>query len=87
MSSGQTLIDAASSGDVGAVHTLLSGSAEGVAGFINEGDQDGMAALYCASAMGHLEMVRLLLEKGADIDAEKKVRAIRAVQVRCDVCT
>jgi hypothetical protein len=35
----QTLIDDASSGDVGAVHTLLSGSAESVAGFINEGDQ------------------------------------------------
>ena len=32
-----------------------------------------MTALYCAAAQGHVDIVRLLLEKGANIEAVNNV--------------
>ncbi len=36
--------------------------------------QDGFTGLYLASEKGHLEVVRLLLDKGANVDAANQVR-------------
>jgi ankyrin repeat protein len=39
--------------------------------------QDGMTPLYAAAFNGHLEVCRVLLDKGADANqAEKKVSAV-----------
>ena len=35
--------------------------------------QDGFTALYCAADDGHIEVMRLLLERGADINSQNKV--------------
>mmetsp|Transcript_27003 Transcript_27003/g.59740 ORF Transcript_27003/g.59740 Transcript_27003/m.59740 type:complete len:98 (+) Transcript_27003:434-727(+) len=67
----EALLGAAYAGDVRAVRALLSGSAGSVAGFINgKDDENGAAALHMASQRGHPEVVRLLLGKGADLQAE-----------------
>ncbi|KAJ1437479.1 hypothetical protein B484DRAFT_392733, partial [Ochromonadaceae sp. CCMP2298] len=72
--SAQRLIDAARRRDVGAVRTLLSGSAGSVAGYINWKGEGGLTALHGVSVQGNLEMVRLLLEKGAAIEAKTEGR-------------
>jgi ankyrin repeat protein len=41
----------------------------------------GMSALHAASVERHTEVVLLLLEKGADIEAKTQVSAVRAVRV------
>jgi ankyrin repeat protein len=40
-------------------------------------------ALHGASMQGHLEVMRLLLEKGADIQAKAKVSAFCFLHVGC----
>jgi len=67
MSSGTRLYNAAFDGDMGAVRTLLNRPAGNVAGFINGQNEGGYTALHVGSSKGKLEIVRLLLKKGADI--------------------
>jgi hypothetical protein len=43
------------------------------------GEKNGNTALHFSSDNGHLEVMRLLLEKGADIKDGNKVSAVRAV--------
>ncbi len=58
------LYDAAQRGDVTAVATLLGRGADP-----NEtGDDDGTTALIAAAFLGHVDVVRLLVERGAEID-------------------
>ncbi|KAJ1438315.1 hypothetical protein B484DRAFT_213655 [Ochromonadaceae sp. CCMP2298] len=80
----QVLINAVGRGDVRAVRTLLSGSAESVAGLVNAKNEQGKTAVHLACAWGHLELLRLLLEKGADIGVKDKVSAVRATYVGYD---
>jgi hypothetical protein len=56
-------------GDVEKVRKLLSGSSESVTGFINGKDQEERTALHRASEDGKTDLVQLLLERGADIEA------------------
>ena len=35
--------------------------------------QDGCTALHCPAMKGHIEVMRLLLERGADVNASNKV--------------
>ena len=60
------LIQAAETGDTGAVNTLLAEGAD-----INEKNSFGDTALMRAAASGHLETVRLLIEKGASVNAQR----------------
>jgi ankyrin repeat protein len=66
------LIEAGKSGDVQAVRALLSGSmgVDSVAGFIDSCDGGGMTAFHWAAFGGKTEVVQLLLDGGADIQAE-----------------
>ena len=42
--------------------------------------QDGGTALMCASSMGKVECMRILLEKGAQANTQAKVSSSRPVQ-------
>lgn len=61
---GSLCLDAAKSGDTPAVQTLLNLGTD-----VNLADPHGRTALMYASEHGYLEMVRMLLEKGADVNA------------------
>jgi len=69
MSSGQRFREAANRGDVRAVQSLLNRPGRSVVDFINGKDKDGWTALHSATFNGHLDVVQLLVEKGADIEA------------------
>jgi hypothetical protein len=58
------LIEAAKQGDVAEVGTVLQRHSE----FINRRDELGATALHHAAFGGHRAVVRLLVEKGADIN-------------------
>ncbi len=60
--------DAAMRGDVGAVRSLLEEGAE-----VNMAQSDGMAALHWAAELGNVELVRLLVEAGADLEASTRL--------------
>jgi ankyrin repeat protein len=59
------IIKAAKSGDVLRIKELLATDAE----LINARDKDGSTPLHCATWKGQQEVVALLLEQGADVNA------------------
>jgi ankyrin repeat protein len=57
--------DAASEGDLVKIQTLVSGNPN----LADSADDKGSTPLHLASSKGHLEVVKFLVEKGADIEA------------------
>jgi hypothetical protein len=57
----QGLIDAAKAGDVAAVQNFLNSGAD-----VNQGDEQGWTLLNFAAGKGHLDLVKFLVERGAD---------------------
>ena len=67
------LIAAAAEGDVDEVKTLLQiGDSQQTQLDINKGDYDKRTALHLASGEGHVEIVRLLCDAGADVNVEDR---------------
>jgi ankyrin repeat protein len=62
------MIKAAKKGDAAAVKQLLKLDKE----LTNARDTDGSTPLHCASWKGHVEVVRVLLDAGADINAKSQ---------------
>ena len=60
------LIEAVKNNDINRVNSILNNGKEN----INAKDRDGWTALIWASCKGDLEIVKLLVESGADIDAK-----------------
>jgi len=67
------MLSAATNGDVGQLTQLLKNNAEN----IKVKDNDGKSPLHLAAENGHVEAVKLLLDKKAKaaIEARDKVRA------------
>jgi ankyrin repeat protein len=59
------LIRAAKSGDIETMKALLATDA----GLLDARDKDGSTPLHCAAWKGHYEIVKFLLEAGADANA------------------
>lgn len=64
------LIAAASDGDAAGVHNLLRNDANSLT--VNSVDWDGLTALVPAANQGHEEIVKFLIEQGADLHAKDK---------------
>ena len=62
------LVDAVRQGDVDEVRSLLNDGADP-----NEAQGDGLTALHVAAQEGHVEIVRLLLDAGATVDAKSRI--------------
>ena len=60
------IIKAAKAGDVARVRALLAEDRQ----LINARDKDGSTPLHCATWKGHIAVVSLLLEAGADVNAQ-----------------
>jgi hypothetical protein len=58
------LIQAAQSNDIGAVRLILDSNHE----IVNEKDASGATALHYAALSGHRTIVKLLVERGADVN-------------------
>ena len=62
------IISAAKKGDAAGVKALLAKDK----GLTSAKDKDGSTPLHCAAWKGHLEVVRILLEAGAEIEAQNQ---------------
>lgn len=62
----KAIIKAAKSGDTSSIRQLLALDAS----LISAKDSDGSTPLHCATWKGHREVVGLLLEHGADVNAQ-----------------
>ncbi len=64
MDDGKAIIKAAKAGDIAAVRKALATNPD----LIRARDKDGSSPLHCAAWKGHAEVVRVLLDAGADIN-------------------
>ena len=64
----EKLIEAAKRGDVAKVRAIFQSHAE-LINLINQRDETGATALHHAALGGHCDVVRVLVEHGADINA------------------
>lgn len=62
-----TLLAASKKGDAAAMQAALAGGSD-----VNGVDTSGQTAMHIAAASGHVDAVKLLLERDADVDAETK---------------
>jgi ankyrin repeat protein len=72
------IFEAAARGDAAEVTALLDAGAE----LETARKKDERTALHCAAAAGHVSVVRLLLDRDADVDAEDEVHACRRFEPR-----
>jgi len=68
----QKIIAAIRQNNLPLLHSLLDSSTVDVKYLVNtpDPDRDNKAVLHEAAALGHLDMVRLLVERGADVNNE-----------------
>ncbi len=69
-----SVADAAEKGDTTAIRTLILQKAD-----VNAAQGDGTTALHWAASRGNLEMVRLLLRTGANVNAETRIGHITPI--------
>jgi ankyrin repeat protein len=62
------VIRAAKNGDIATVRTLI----EADPGLLDARDTDGSTPLHCASWKGHIEVVNVLLDLGAEVNARNQ---------------
>ena len=62
---------AASNGDVSRIHKLVGGRAKAFVD-VNLPDEEGTVPLIYASCFGHVEVVKVLLDAGADVDRQDR---------------
>ncbi len=75
-SASQELIDAACSGDLNKVNTLINSQPHSkLSAFVNFQNEDSESALHCAASMGHVDVVKALLNAGARRYIEKMHKA------------
>jgi ankyrin repeat protein len=70
--SSNLLHEAARDGDVPALSLLLQSSSSRAS--LSKLDADGLSALHYASLRGHTDACRLLIQRGADVNAVARVR-------------
>lgn len=67
MAEGKTLIDAVKNGDIEEVKQMAK-----IRENLDAGDAQGQTPLMCAAMGGNIEMVKVLVEAGADINVQDK---------------
>jgi ankyrin repeat protein len=73
------IADAAMRGDLEAVRTLLKQGAE-----VNAAQGDGMTALHWAAEQGNVDMAKILVFAGAEVDAETRLGAHTPLHVAAE---
>ena len=74
------IADAAMREDIDAVRSLLR---EGAA--VNVAQSDGMTALHWAAELGNVELVRLLVDAGADLEAPTRIGDLTPLHIGAEV--
>lgn len=65
----QKLMDAVAKGDIAAVKTLLD---QGISANSREKDKDGVTALSATASLGRLDIVKLLVARGANVNVTEE---------------